>query len=331
MRRHVHAVELPLPPERAFALLVEPSAIRAWWGAARAIVAPEVGGDWVAAWGADEDAPDYVVAATLDMFDPPRRLRLADFRYVSKDGALPFDGRSLTSEFTVEPRDGGAELRVVQDGFPDGGAADAFFDACHEGWRQTFEGVLRFATGEVERAREPRGEVPLVPRLLTERLVLRAFRPSDVGAYAHICADPEVMRHLGGRVWSRTESWRHMATMLGHWTLRGYGSWAVERREDGAFLGRVGCIEPDGWPGFEVGWTLGREHWGHGYATEAATAALRWARDVLGKDRVVHLIADDNERSAAVARRLGALPGGRTRVMDVDVVVWESSGGGAPR
>jgi len=55
---------------------------------------------------------------------------------------------------------------------------------------------------------------------------------------------------------------------IGHWTLRGYGTWAVERKSDGAFIGRVGLINPEGWPGLEVGWTLGKPYWGQGYATE---------------------------------------------------------------
>ena len=68
---------------------------------------------------------------------------------------------------------------------------------------------------------------PRPPLIESERLILREFREGDLDAYARICADPEVMRFLGGQPYDRAQSWRHMATMLGHWTLRGYGLWAV--------------------------------------------------------------------------------------------------------
>ena len=227
--------------------------------------------------------------------------------------------------FGLQPSDGGGSvLTVVQDGFPMDPAADGFFAGCEVGWQRTLEGIARFASGEVA----PQSDLDTaarVPQLLTERLRLRAFRNADVGCYARFCADPEVMRFLGGRPWSRTESWRHIAMMLGHWQMRGYGSWAVERIEDGVLLGRVGCIEPDGWPAFEIGWLIGREHQGQGYATEAARAAMSWARAVLGRERVAHLIADQNLASQAVAKKLGATPGQRTSVMGIEVVVWESS------
>src|SRR5262245_61935378 len=83
-RKHTHEEVLPAPPERVFALLHTPSAIRSWWGAARAIVLPQEGGIWAAAWGAEEDAPDYVTTATLLVFDPPRRIVFGDYRYLSK-------------------------------------------------------------------------------------------------------------------------------------------------------------------------------------------------------------------------------------------------------
>jgi RimJ/RimL family protein N-acetyltransferase len=109
----------------------------------------------------------------------------------------------------------------------------------------------------------------------TPRLLLRMLRGSDLDAYAEMCADPEVMRYLGdGQPLSRSEAWRHLAMVLGHWRLRGYGFWAVEERSSGELVGRVGCWRPEGWPGFEVGWTLRRAYWGRGYATEAARASI---------------------------------------------------------
>jgi RimJ/RimL family protein N-acetyltransferase len=142
-----------------------------------------------------------------------------------------------------------------------------------------------------------------IPRLTTERLVLRAPRADDLDPYAAMTADPEVMRYVGqGVPLDRGGAWRQLATFLGGWVMQGFGQWAVERRADGAFLGRAGLWFPPGWPEVEVGWALAREHWGRGYATEAAAAAVAWA----GPGRaLVALIHPDNAASIRVARKLG--------------------------
>ena len=117
----------------------------------------------------------------------------------------------------------------------------------------------------------------MIPRLQTDRLILRAFRAEDFEAWAAIMGDGDVMTFLGGKPMARTDAWRAMAMTLGHWALRGYGMWAVERKSDAALIGRVGLLQPEGWTGLEVGWTLGKPYWGQGYATEAAATALRYA------------------------------------------------------
>lgn len=142
--------------------------------------------------------------------------------------------------------------------------------------------------------------------LSTDRLTLRMFREPDLDAYTALLANPEVMRYIGdGRTGTRNEAWRHMATILGHWHLRGYGMFAVERRDNGQFVGRVGFWNPEGWPGLEIGWALLREHWGHGYATEAARACLQFGFDELQFSRVISLIHPSNQQSIRVAERLG--------------------------
>jgi len=158
--------------------------------------------------------------------------------------------------------------------------------------------------------------------LVTERLVLRMFRESDLDAYAAICSDPEVMRYLAPSPMTRAEAWRNMAMVLGHWQLRGYGLWAVEERGSGLLAGRVGCWRPEGWPGLEVGWMLGREFWGHGYATEAARAALGWAFIELRQAHVISLIRPENARSIGVARRLGMSEEGRTVLNEIEVLIY---------
>ena len=158
--------------------------------------------------------------------------------------------------------------------------------------------------------------------LETERLIMRMWRDADFEEYAELCADPEVMRYLGGKVFDRTEAWRQMASMIGHWYLRGYGIWAVEEKASGRLAGRIGCINPEGWPGFEVGWTLKREFWGKGYATEAGRRALEYGFHELDKPHVISLIHPENRASIRVAERLGETLEGNARVFETDVLVY---------
>ena len=158
--------------------------------------------------------------------------------------------------------------------------------------------------------------------LETERLILRMWRESDFEPYAELCADPEVMRYLGGKVFDRTEAWRNMASIIGHWYLRGYGFWAIEEKESGRFAGRIGCINPEGWPGFEIGWTLKHEFWGKGYASEGGRRALEYAFKELDKSHVISLIHAENRRSINVAERLGETLEGTAQVIGIDVLVY---------
>jgi len=142
--------------------------------------------------------------------------------------------------------------------------------------------------------------------LETERLLLRPVRQTDLEAYAVMCADPEVMRYLGDRaVLSREDAWRQMAVLAGHWSLRGFGSWALEERATGRFLGRAGLHYPEGWPDREVNWALARQYWGKGFAFEAANAVLAHAFGTLQWERATSLIDPKNHRSIRLAERLG--------------------------
>jgi RimJ/RimL family protein N-acetyltransferase len=148
---------------------------------------------------------------------------------------------------------------------------------------------------------------PLTPRLETERLLLREWRDEDLDAYAAMAQDPEVVRYLG-EPQDRAASWRGMALHAGHWALRGYGNWALQRTGDGELLGRVGLWRPEGWLGLELGWQLARHARGQGYATEAARAVIAWAWAELGATELISLIRPENVRSARVAERLGFRP-----------------------
>ncbi len=163
----------------------------------------------------------------------------------------------------------------------------------------------------------------LAPRLETERLVLRMFVEDDFDDYARICADEEVVRHLGdGKPLRGPDAWRQMAFIIGHWHLRGYGLWAVEEKSSGRLAGRIGFFNPMGWPGFELGWMLGREFWGRGYATEGARRALAYAFEEMGRTHVISLIRPDNRASIRVAERLGEQLEGRAELFGHEVLVY---------
>lgn len=147
-----------------------------------------------------------------------------------------------------------------------------------------------------------------IPEIQTDRLLLRSFAPSDFEAYAVMMAHPEVTRHLmDGRPLSRAEAWRQMAMFMGHWMLRGFGLWAVEERATGQFIGRIGCLEPEGFPAFEIAYTLTASAWGRGYAREGAAAALRYARETLNRQEITSIIRPANTASIRVAQSLGAV------------------------
>ena len=141
-----------------------------------------------------------------------------------------------------------------------------------------------------------------VPELRTERLLMRGFRDEDYERWAEISADP---RSAPGSA-SPTgltphEAWLDMAMLSGHWELRGFGHWALEELETGELVGRAGLYYPPDWPGIEVGWTVAREHWGKGYAPEAARAACAWAHDGSGvrPHRQPHRTPATSSRSAS--------------------------------
>lgn len=174
---------------------------------------------------------------------------------------------------------------------------------------------------------------PAIPILETERLTLRSFREDDVQALFELSQDPDVVRYVGDRrVPTLQETWRAVAGWLGHWTLRDYGQWAVEERAGGRFIGRAGIINPVDWPGPEVGYLLGRDWWGHGYATEAAQATMDWGFREIGFDELISLIDPANAASIAVATRLGEtlrdeidLWGYRVRRYAITRQAWQTS------
>jgi RimJ/RimL family protein N-acetyltransferase len=162
-----------------------------------------------------------------------------------------------------------------------------------------------------------------MPDVHTDRLLLRQLGQEDLEAYAEMCADPEVMRYIAdGAPLTRELAWRNMATMLGHWQLRGYGVWAAVERTTGTLVGRIGCWNPEGWPGFEIGWMLRRAYWGQGYATEGARAALQFAFEELNQPQIISLIHPLNAASMGVAQRLGERLSGTVEVFGKPASVY---------
>ena len=150
----------------------------------------------------------------------------------------------------------------------------------------------------------------------TERLLLRAWQPSDEAPFAALNADPEVTRYLSGPM-RRGESDELLARIRGHWQEHGFGLYAVEVKERGEFAGFVGLaipsFLPDVLPAVEVGWRLAREHWGNGYATEGARASLRHGFEELELRQIISIIDPRNTASVRVAQRLG-MTRGRDRI-----------------
>lgn len=142
-------------------------------------------------------------------------------------------------------------------------------------------------------------------RIETDRLLLRPPIREDFDGWAALAADPETMRHLGG-VQPRPVAWRHFAFTVGSWHLQGFSGFSVIEKESGRWIGRVGPLKPEGWPGTEVGWTLARAYWGRGYAVEAATAVIDWVCANLRWHEIIHCIGPENLSSIAVATKLGS-------------------------
>jgi RimJ/RimL family protein N-acetyltransferase len=165
-----------------------------------------------------------------------------------------------------------------------------------------------------------------IPQLETERLIMRGPSKDDFEPFAKMMADPDVARYIAPAPMERPDAWRALASAIGHWGMRGYGAWTVIRKSDGAYMGRVGMVHPEGWPGLEVGWTLDKPFWGKGFATEAAAAAMRYAFLTQPVDRIISNIDPENTPSQAVALRLGETKGVRSSVRvggkDYRIDIW---------
>lgn len=147
-----------------------------------------------------------------------------------------------------------------------------------------------------------------VPTLRTERLLLRGWREEDAEPFAQMNVDPAVMEHFPSLM-TRAQSDAALERIAQHFRQHGFGLWAVEVVDGPSFIGFTGLgvpnFETHFTPCVEVGWRLARAHWGHGFATEAARAALGFGFKDKGLEEIVSFTTTTNTRSMAVMERLG--------------------------
>jgi RimJ/RimL family protein N-acetyltransferase len=170
----------------------------------------------------------------------------------------------------------------------------------------------------------------MIPTLTSERLVLRPYRGDDLADYAAMWADENVVRHIGGRAFTRQESWSKLLRNLGHWQLLDFGYWVLEERGTGRFVGETGFAdfqrglpEVEGRP--EMGWVLASWAHGKGFATEAVTAAKAWGAAHLSARETVCIIDVGNDASVRVAEKCGFHEVGRTTYHETPVIVLHAA------
>lgn len=152
----------------------------------------------------------------------------------------------------------------------------------------------------------PSDLVVTIPRLVTPRLVLRAFRPNDFADYEANMNDPEATKYTSRPASGDRTMWWSFAAQTAGWVLGGAGWWAVEHRETAQTVGMVGVFIRDSAPDdYEIGWSIYRAFWRQGYAAEAARAALDYAFVGHHAPRVVAHIDGANDASIAVSKKLG--------------------------
>lgn len=171
-----------------------------------------------------------------------------------------------------------------------------------------------------------------VVTLETPRLILRRWREEDVAPMAAVNGDPEVMRWIrDGSVRDEQQTRGAVQAWESEWESRGFGLFAVEIRATGELAGFTGLsvpeFLPEVLPAVEVGWRLGRSHWGQGLATEAAAAAVRFGFEDRGLERIVSIAQVGNGASERIMTKLGMRPvretvnptcGRRVRVFELE-------------
>lgn len=166
------------------------------------------------------------------------------------------------------------------------------------------------------------------PLLVTERLILRPPATEDFDAFAAMCTEADTMEFIGGTC-ERSQAWRQWCTLAGAWHIRGFSMFSVIERSSGEWVGRLGPWEPADWPAPEIGYGVRAKFAGLGYAFEGAVAACDFAVEFLKWSKLMHCIDPKNLRSQALAKRLGTVNSGPTRLpppfQDAAVDAWTQS------
>lgn len=163
--------------------------------------------------------------------------------------------------------------------------------------------------------------IPVTPTIETERLVLRGWRNGDLAPLAEFYATDPGAIWVGGPM-DETDTWRRLIGFAGHWSLNGYGLFALEEKASGAWLGWCGLWKPVDFPENELGWSLVERSRGKGLVTEAARAARGFAYGKAGLLTLVSYIKPDNTPSQNVAKRLGCLHEGDIEIRGFTAGVW---------
>jgi RimJ/RimL family protein N-acetyltransferase len=166
-------------------------------------------------------------------------------------------------------------------------------------------------------------------RIMSPRLVLRAYKVEDFDDYYAMLSDPEGFRYSERGPMTSEEAWSRLLRHVGHWALLGHGLFAVEERDTGRLIGEAGLgdfrrrLGADFDPYPEASWTVAGWAQGRGYATEAAGAALEWMNQHWQTQRTVCLIHAENRASNAVARKLGYMPYSEREYRGYSAVLFE--------
>ena len=170
------------------------------------------------------------------------------------------------------------------------------------------------------------------PTIASDRLILRPHKITDFEPFYSLLASDRAAFMDGP--YSRKQSWYWLASEVGSWSLKGFGSWGVVLRKNATLIGQIGINQPEHFPEIKIGWIFFINAEGKGFAAEAARTALYWARNILKPASLVSYIHPKNRRSIALASRLGAthdpaaeLPEGQT---PSDTIVYRHSLGVTP-
>lgn len=165
--------------------------------------------------------------------------------------------------------------------------------------------------------------------LTTERLVLRPVALADFDEITAVYKDSGVVRHLGGRQFTREEAWARVMRHVGHWQMFGFGFWVIRHKQDGRYVGDVGLayfrrdIEPTYEDAPEAGWVLAPWAQRQGFATEAARAAHGWIDERFRPRRTACIIEPENAGSIRVAEKCGYCEFARTTYKNTAVILFE--------